>query len=39
MIFSEYGKILLVLGGSILFICFVDDPVIVFWCIRRNRTH
>ena len=31
-IFSEYGKLLLVLVGSMLFIYFVTNPIIVFWC-------
>ena len=35
-IFSEYGKLLLVLVGSMLFIYFVTNPIIVFWCIRKN---
>lgn len=35
-IFSEYGKLLLVLVGSMLFIYFVTNPIIVFWCIRKK---
>ena len=35
-IFSEYGKLLLVLVGSMLFIYFVTNPILVFWCIRKN---
>ena len=35
-IFTEYGKLLAVLVGSMLFIYFVTNPILVFWCIRRN---
>ena len=35
-IFSEYGRLLLVLVGSMLFVYFVVNPIFVFWCIRQN---
>ena len=35
-IFTEYGKLLAVLVGSMLFIYFVTNPILVFWCIRKN---
>lgn len=34
--FAAYGKLLLVLVGSMLFIYFVTNPIMVFWCIRQN---
>ena len=35
-IFTEYGWLLAVLVGSMLFIYFVTNPILVFWCIRKN---
>ena len=35
-IFTSYGKLLLVLVGCMLFIYFVTNPILVFWCIRKN---
>ena len=35
-IFTEYGRLLAVLVGALLFIYFVTNPIIVFWCIRKN---
>ena len=35
-VFTEYGRLLAVLVGSMLFIYFVTNPVLVYWCIRRN---
>lgn len=35
-IFTEYGRLLAVLAGSMLFIYFVTNPILVFWCIRKN---
>ena len=35
-IFTSYGKLLLVLVGCMLFIYFVTNPVLVYWCIRKN---
>jgi GMP synthase (glutamine-hydrolysing) A subunit len=35
-VFTEYGKLLAVLVGSMLFIYFVTNPILVFWCIRKN---
>lgn len=34
--FTEYGKLLAVLLCSMLFIYFVTNPILVFWCIRKN---
>ena len=38
-IFSEYGKLIAVLVGSMLFIYFVTNPIMVYWCIRQNPYH
>lgn len=35
-IFTSYGKLLLLLVGCMLFIYFVTNPIIVYWCIRKN---
>ena len=35
-IFTEYGYLLAVLVGSMLFIYFVTNPILVYWCIRKN---
>ena len=35
-IFTEYGQLLAVLVGSMLFIYFVTNPILVYWCIRKN---
>ena len=35
-IFTEYGRLLAVLVGSMLFIYFVTNPILVYWCIRKN---
>lgn len=35
-IFTEYGRLLAVLVGSMLFIYFVTNPILVYWCIRQN---
>ena len=35
-VFTEYGRLLAVLVGSMLFIYFVTNPILVYWCIRRN---
>lgn len=35
-IFTEYGWLLAVLVGSMLFIYFVTNPILVYWCIRQN---
>lgn len=35
-IFTSYGKLLLLLVGCMLFIYFVTNPVLVYWCIRKN---
>lgn len=35
-IFTEYGKLLTLLIGCMLFIYFVTNPLLVFLCIRQN---
>ena len=35
-IFTTYGKLLLLLVGCMLFIYFVTNPILVYWCIRQN---
>ena len=35
-IFTTYGKLLLLLVGCMLFIYFVTNPMLVYWCIRKN---
>lgn len=35
-IFTEYGKLLALLIGCMLFIYFVANPLLVFLCIRQN---
>lgn len=35
-IFTEYGKLLVVLVGCMLGITFVTNPILVYWCIRKN---
>ena len=35
-IFTEYGKLLALLSGCMLFIYFVTNPLLVFLCIRQN---
>ena len=35
-IFTTYGRLLLLLVGSMLFIYFVTNPLLVYWCIRKN---
>ncbi len=35
-IFTEYGKLLLLLVGCMLVVAFVIDPFVVFLCLRRN---
>lgn len=35
-IFTSYGKLLVLLVGCMLFIFFITNPVLVFWCIRQN---
>ncbi len=35
-IFTSYGKLLAVLVGCMLFIYFVTNPILVYWCIRKN---
>lgn len=36
-IFTEYGKLLALLIGCMLFIYFVTNPLLVFLCIRQNQ--
>lgn len=35
-IFTQYGKLLVLLVGCMLFIYFVTNPLLVYWCIRKN---
>ena len=35
-VFTEYGRLLAVLVGAMLFIYFVTNPILVYWCIRQN---
>lgn len=35
-IFTTYGKLLVLLVGCMLFIYFVTNPMLVYWCIRKN---
>ena len=35
-IFTTYGKLLALLVGCMLFIYFVTNPLLVYWCIRQN---
>lgn len=35
-IFTSYGKLLLLLVGTMLFIFFVTNPILVYWCVRQN---
>lgn len=35
-IFTSYGKLLLLLVGSMMFIFFVTNPILVYWCVRQN---
>lgn len=34
--FKEYGRLILVLVGSMLFVAFVFNPILVFWKTRSN---
>lgn len=34
--FAAYGKLLVLLVGCMLFIYFVTNPILVYWCIRKN---
>lgn len=34
--FTVYGKLLIRLVGCMLFIYFVTNPILVYWCIRKN---
>ena len=35
-IFTEYGQLLLILVGCMLFIALVTNPLLVFWGVRKN---
>jgi len=35
-IFTSYGKLLALLVGCMLFIFFVTNPILCYWCIRKN---
>ena len=34
--FTVYGKLLVLLVGCMLFIYFVTNPILVYWCILKN---
>lgn len=34
--FTVYGRLLILLVGCMLFIYFVTNPILVYWCIRKN---
>lgn len=34
--FQVYGKLLILLVGCMLFIYFVTNPILVYWCTRKN---
>lgn len=34
--FTVYGKLLILLVGCMLLIYFVTNPILVYWCIRKN---
>lgn len=34
--FTLYGKLLILLVGCMLFIYFVTNPILVYWCTRKN---
>lgn len=34
--FTVYGKLLILLVGCMLFIYFVTNPILVYWCTRKN---
>lgn len=34
--FKVYGNLLILLVGCMLFIYFVTNPILVYWCIRKN---
>lgn len=35
-IFTEYGKLLALLVGCMLVVTFITNPILVYWCIRKN---
>ena len=35
-VFKEYGKLLMLLVGTMLFIYFVTNPILVFWCTHKT---
>lgn len=35
-IFTSYGKLLVLLVGCMLFIYFITNPLLVWWCTREN---
>lgn len=34
--FTAYGKLLVLLVGCMLSITFITNPILVYWCIRKN---
>jgi len=35
-IFTSYGKLLVLLVGCMCFIFFITNPILTYWCIRKN---
>ncbi len=35
-IFTQYGLLLVLLVGCMLVVTFITNPVLVYWCIRKN---
>lgn len=35
-IFTSYGRLLALLVGCMLFIYFITNPLLVYWCVRQN---
>ncbi|MCH1983040.1 serine/threonine transporter SstT [Ruminococcus sp. OA3] len=35
-IFTQYGLLLALLVGCMLVVTFITNPILVFWCIRKN---
>ena len=35
-IFTSYGRLLVLLVGCMLFIFFITNPMLVYWCVRQN---
>lgn len=35
-VFAEYGRLIALLVGTMLFIYFVTNPILVYWCTHKN---